>query len=269
MKPARVTASLLAAALLVAVSEAASKPRRADEHGADCQICSEGASGIELTVPLWLPFVGLGGEAKDDDGNTQHLSYDPELQFAFMAQLRLRLGPIGIDFTGNGGGFGTQVIHSDEGDVLGELDLHGYFGKLVLNWHTPPYRLGYGRRASRLALWPYLGVRYAWLNGSGSTSDDRFALQGDTTWGEPVFGMKTLLDLRRGWLLGVEGDVGGFNVGTELSVWVNARVQYAMTDWWHLWVGWVVYYARLSTDDTRSVELVLQGPGLGIGFSLF
>ncbi|HEX6766216.1 MAG TPA: hypothetical protein VF103_12080, partial [Polyangiaceae bacterium] len=30
-------------------------------HGADCQLCYEGASGLELAVPLWLPIVGIEG----------------------------------------------------------------------------------------------------------------------------------------------------------------------------------------------------------------
>ncbi|HEY6078153.1 MAG TPA: hypothetical protein VIW29_05085 [Polyangiaceae bacterium] len=262
------SASLLAAAWLAAAGEAAAESRENYEQGADCQLCSEGASGLELTIPLWVPIVGMGGKHRNDDGDTEEVDYDTQVQFAFMSQARLRLGPISLDFTGNGGGLGSQVIRSDEGEVLGELDLHGYFGKLALSWYTPAYRLGQGSKSARLALWPYAGARYAWLVGSGSTAEGLY-LEGDTTWGEPVFGMRTMLDMRGGWLFGVEGDVGGFNVGTELSVWVNARVQYAMTDWWHLWLGWVLYYARLSSEDTKSVDLMLQGPGIGIGFSLF
>jgi hypothetical protein len=94
-------------------------------------------------------------------------------------------------------------------------------------------------------------------------------LDGKTSWGEPLFGMKMLLDMRRGWLFGIEGDVGGFGVGSEISGWVNAKVQYAITDWWNLWLGWVLYYSRFAPNDASEFELMLQGPGIGLGIPLF
>lgn len=261
------TACLLAVTLVAASAEAQKK--RGEEHSADCQVCWEGASGIELAVPLWLPVVGLDGQGKTDDGTTQRLTYDPELQFAFIAQLRWRIGPVGIDLTVNGGGLGTQIIRSQEGEPLGEVDLAAFFGKAAFNLYTPAYRVGQGSRASRLAIWPYLGLRYALLSGKGAAADQSMVLDGKTSWGEPLFGVKMLLDMRRGWLFGVEGDVGGFGVGSEISGWVNAKVQYAITDWWNLWLGWVLYYSRFAPNDSSEFELMLQGPGIGLGIPLF
>jgi hypothetical protein len=46
-------------------------------------------------------------------------------------------------------------------------------------------------------------------------------------------------------------------------------VQYAITDWWHLWLGWVLYYSRFAPTDSSEFELMLQGPGIGLGIPLF
>jgi hypothetical protein len=238
------------------------------KHGADCQLCFEGASGVELAVPVWLPLVGVEGHKTLADGSTQGVEIDRELEFAIVAELSMRFGLVGVGLSANGVSLGSQVIEADTGETLGTVDLDAYFGRVTLDWYTPPYRLGLGKRPPLLAIWPYMGARYALFSGSGSSTDQTLMLDGKQSWGEPLFGIQFLLDLRRGWLFGVGGDVGGFSVGSEIAVWVNAEVQYALTNWLNFHFGWVFYSTRYETNG-GDVVLTLQGPGAGFGIPLF
>jgi hypothetical protein len=242
---------------------------RKPQHGADCQLCSEGASGLELAVPLWLPLVGLDGDSGQSDGSAQHIEFDAELKFAIVAQVRLRLGPIGIETTINGGTLGTYPVFAEDDTELGELDLAAYFGRIALYWHTSPISLGSTKKASLLAIWPYAGGRYALFSGEGANADQTLFLEGTRSWAEPLIGVQTMLDLRHGWLFVLGGDVGGFTIGSDISAWLTARTQYALTDWLNLWLGWIFYYTRFPLDQGGKAELVLQGPGAGLGVPLF
>jgi len=221
-------------------------------------------------VPLWIPLVGLEGETLEPDGEapTQQVTLHPEIEFAIVGEVRTRVGPVGIGVSANGVSLGTQLVESASGEALGEVDLAAYFGRVTLDWYTPPYRLGLGKRPPLLAIWPYMGARYALFSGSGTDAAQNLMFDGKWSWAEPLFGMGFLVDLRRGWLFLVAGDAGGFSVGSEISIWATAKAQYALTDWLNVNIGWVFYTTRFETD-LYEAQLTLQGPGIGIGLPLF
>jgi hypothetical protein len=241
---------------------------RTSSHGADCQLCFKGASGLELAIPLWLPVVGLTGQLPEGDGSAQQVRFEPQLEFALVGELRLRLGPIGIGLSANGASLGSQVVTSSTGETLGTVDLDGYFGRITLDWYTPPFRFSGGSRTELLAIWPYIGGRYALLAGKGTDPSGKLLFDGDTSWAEPLFGVDVLLDLRRGWLFKVGGDVGGFGVGSDISGSAVAEARYALTDWLNLRLGWRLYYARFPLSQGTG-SILLQGPGIGFGIPLF
>lgn len=272
---ARLPAVLLVLVLQPANARAETKPEQdekaapaAARQGADCQLCYEGASGLELAVPLWLPIVGIEGHGTESDGTTERVRFDPQLEFAIVAEAKLRIGPMGLGLSANGVSLGSQVVRSDTGATLGRVDLGMYFGRATLNWYTPPYRFASGARTELLAIWPYLGARYAWISGSGSSPEGKLLFDGRVTWGEPLYGAEILVDLRRGWLFELSGDVGGFSVGSEISVWSAFQAQYAVLDWLNFRIGWTLYYARFPLNGTTAA-LLLQGPGAGFGIPLF
>jgi hypothetical protein len=248
-----------------AAERPAEPPREPTRHGADCQLCFEGASGMELAVPLWLPIVGLEGLS---EGGGQTIKFEPQLEFAIVAEARLRLGLIGISASANGVSLGSQVVHSATGETLGTVELDAYFGRATLDFRPPPYRLAAGARSVLVALWPYMGARYALLAGTGSTHDGSLIFDGETSWIEPLYGLEIPIDLRRGWLFRIRGDVGGFGLGSELSLWGAAEAQYAVTDWLNFHVGYTVYYSRFPYAQ-GDAKLLLQGPGAGFGLPLF
>jgi len=265
----RLTLAILGAlALPIPTVWGEEKPPAHATQGADCQLCYEGASGLEIAVPLWLPIVGLKGEGTQDDGTTQHITLDPQLEFAIVAELRWRVGPVGVSLSANGVSLGTQVVRSSTNSELGTVDLDAYFGRATFNWYTPPYRFTARARTALIAIWPYMGVRYALIAGNGSSPDGKLLFDGKTKWWEPLYGMEVLLDLRRGWLFRVKGDLGGFSVGSNISVWAGVEAQYAVLDWLNFHVGWTVYYADFPLQG-HDATLLLQGPGAGFGLPLF
>jgi len=248
-------------------ARAAAERKAARSHGADCQLCYDGASGLELAIPLWLPVVGMTGKAGEGD-ESQQVTFKPHLEFAIVAELRLRLGPVGVGLSANGASLGTQVVEKGTGEPLGTVDLSAYFGRATLDWYIPPIHFAGGHRTELLAIWPYLGARYALLSGHGSQSNGTLLFDGQTSWGEPLLGCDVLLDLRRGWLFKFGADLGGFSIGTELSVTGIAEARYAVTDWLNFRMGWRLYYARFPLGDNVATML-LQGPGAGFGIPLF
>jgi hypothetical protein len=257
--------------LTAAALGADEKPPKRSTHGADCQLCYEGASGLELAVPLWLPLVGIKGVEPKGIENPQHVIADPQLEFAIVAEAHARFGPVGFALSAYGASLGSQVVRSETDESLGTVDLDAYFGHATIDWYTPPYRLGLGRRPPLFAIWPFMGARYVVLSGEGSDPDQKLLFAGTKKWGEPLFGMRFLVDLRRGWLLTVIGDVGGFNVGSEISARASAELQYAVADWLNFRIGWLLFYARfpIGEADETPAELLMQGPGLGFGIPLF
>lgn len=249
----------------VGADENASKYRT---HGADCQLCYEGAAGLELAVPLWVPLVGIEGVENEGTDFEQEVTADPQLEFALVLDARSRFGPVGVGLSAYGASLGSQLVHSGTGESLGKVRLDAYFGHATFDYYTPPYRFGLGRRPPLFAIWPFMGARYVVLSGEGSDPDQTLLFEGTKRWGEPLFGMRFLLDLRRGWLLTVIGDVGGFNVGSEISFRASAEVQYAVADWLNFRAGWLLFYARFPLEESDA-ELLMQGPGLGFGIPLF
>lgn len=258
---------ILLACLLVAPRAGAESVANT-RQGKDCQLCYEGASGLELAIPLWLPVVGIEGYTTEGDGSEQSVELDTQLQFAIVAELRLRLGAIGVSLTSNGASLGAHAVQSDSGGAIGQVAIDAYFGRATINWYTPPYRFSQRRRTSLLALWPYMGARYAVLSGQVASQESPVIFEGTTTWGEPLFGIESLLDLRHGWMFRLQADVGGFSVGSQISVGGAIEARYAVTNWLNLRLGWTVYYVRLERRGWQG-EMLLQGPGAGLGVSLF
>src|SRR6187402_3008191 len=104
------------------------KTRQWRKHGADCQLCYEGAAGLELAVPLWVPLVGIEGAETDDSGETHDVEADPHLEFAIVGEARFRFGPVGVGLSVYGASLGSQVVRSSTGESLGDVDLDAYFG---------------------------------------------------------------------------------------------------------------------------------------------
>jgi hypothetical protein len=84
-------------------------------------------------------------------------------------------------------------------------------------------------------------------------------------WVDPVFGIRTGVELIPNLTFETVADVGGFNIGnaSRLTWSLNPRLNYRAWDHLDLFIGW----KHLSDDHTDDLKIDLSGPEAGIGYS--
>lgn len=238
-----------------------------------CITCSPGLFELAITIPLAAPVFGLSASPPDDDGDNQLLQFRPGLSVAFTAGLRLRVGPVTVFAEGAFAslGFHPVVQLGDREIELGEVGLNVGMGRGHLIWNIDTIDLGSGRRAPRLALWPYVGARVVGFGGRVRGASERLLLEGSTVFAEPLVGLQTLVDFRSGWSIELSGNVGGFTVGSDISTRVEFELEYRFTHWFRAYAGYLMLYFLKKYDDgplIGDLELIMHGPELGLGVLL-
>lgn len=113
-----------------------------------------------------------------------------------------------------------------------------------------------------------LGGRYWNLQTSISAADGRSASR-TRDWVDPIVGLR----YRHGgipWSFVLQGDIGGFGVGSEFTWSVAPILTYAVSESRDIVLGWRwlgVDYATGSGNDTFNVDVTYSGPILGYAFS--
>lgn len=82
----------------------------------------------------------------------------------------------------------------------------------------------------------------------------------------PVIGSRVRFPLGDKWGVGINGDIGGFGVGADLSWELIGNIQYDISDRWRLAAGWRHLYAKQTKNDF-DVHIKLDGPILGVTYS--
>jgi hypothetical protein len=83
---------------------------------------------------------------------------------------------------------------------------------------------------------------------------------------DPFIGGRFIVKLADRWSLVARGDIGGFNVGSELAWNVIGTVDYRMTDHASLLVGY--RHFDIDYEDGRfSFDTVYTGPFLALNFT--
>lgn len=250
----------------------AAAPDTEDESAdsAVCWVCRDQAA-LSFIIPLWAPILRgiLDGRDPDDD---QRLDFDISLRFAFVGQLKFRIGPIGLQGNVIAGGLGTHVVYRpDAANVpIGTLDMMLVLARGQLVWHALPFRFDRDRRSMKLAIWPYAGTRFSLLRGEVMSASEEILIDGRLSWWEAMIGTQILFDLGTGWLIAAEIDVGGFGINDANSLWTTARVEYGFNRWVSMFVGYFGYFTvKQREDGVETARLFLQGPVLGFGFHFF
>lgn len=106
------------------------------------------------------------------------------------------------------------------------------------------------------------GVRYFWLDTNVRVRFiDEFH---DTfTWVEPLAGVRVTAELGRRWTVQVRGDAGGFDLGSDFTWQINARLHYRIGDRYDLSFG----YRHLDIDHRDGEEVydnTMSGPLVGL-----
>jgi hypothetical protein len=235
---------------------------------------------FRFSLPLWIPgitgeFAGGDSEVASDPPNLDDFFESViNLKFAFVGQLQYQTGPWELNVDGFGASIGQTMTLIEplplpmrrpiETTIKG-LTVRGYAG---YRFADTPIRLG-GRRPSRLRAMVCAGARF--YRFGLKVDQPRIARLDQTAdWVDPIVGLAATWDISRRWQLHVEGDVGGFGVGSEFAWWLGVEAGYRFSRLFGVRIG----YSWLDFDYRWSIrgvpygwDLQLRGPKLALSFS--
>ncbi len=112
-----------------------------------------------------------------------------------------------------------------------------------------------------------LGVN---LSGTGPLGNPQSASRSET-WVDPIIGMRVTLPLSRTIDLTTLADVGGFGVGSDITVQTWPTLGFRLSDSIHAKLGYRLIYTKYETDGSQLADrfvydVLTHGPTLGVQF---
>lgn len=144
----------------------------------------------------------------------------------------------------------------------------------VLQWQANLYyRVGMSKLScspcpTLLVYEPYVGVRGYSAEIDVKTPGPSIAPSAD--WVDPVVGARLTMDFRNRWALELEGDVGGFGAGSDLSWLLRVGAGWRFARKWYLRFGWMIVdtdYEDGTGLDRFKWDLHQSGPYVALDFA--
>jgi hypothetical protein len=200
------------------------------------------------------------------------------LKLTAMLRFNVRKGPLGIFFNPiyYQGEFDNIVVKTPIEDLDGSLKETVWLIDYGVSYEVARWDIGKDGESRVVTLEPYAGLRYFWDNISLEVEpgliEDGFTTRKKLRTTSPMIGLQSSIQLNANWNLLLQGDYGGFNVN-------NMDKSYLMAGYFNydfkmgkidsrFYVGY--RFLHLSLEDNSedvSVDVNVQGPLLGIGFS--
>ena len=235
--------------------------------GTDPGAESERRFRLRFIVPAWLPLFDLESslEAK---GSTSHvIETKSEVRWVAIGMVEAGYRPLVVRADVFGIGFGDQVLTKDGAPTSLTLESSGVIARGLVMYELGPWRLSHKRPRS-MVFAPLVGGRY---NRIGLDVQRHQELSTHYEWADPIVGVRNEF-LLGDWRIGMHADVGGFSVSSDLAFWAALNVEYILTRWLSLWIGWQHYqvmFQRSANGGEQSLNFVLSGPSAGIGIHVF
>lgn len=282
----RVAWTLLGALLILALGETPAYAQDMDLR-ADVPVVAETqprrrlAREFVLALPLWIPGFDGSTTVGDvtlttDDGDDGGLGildelFDivTELEFAFSGAAMYRhdrwFGAVDMFHVRVGNAI-TFTIGEDETDAT----LTFAVGRARVGYRVSRHatRWGSAQRPFVAEHYVYAGARF-WY---AEAESDVFGLTNfrrDDLWVDPIVGYRGRLNMRNGWTLLLNADVGGFHVASELTWSLLIGAEYRFNRVFSLTAAWSYLYVRRDVgagDDRFEIDMLLAGPHLAIAF---
>jgi hypothetical protein len=235
---------------------------------ADAQATNAGWQ-FEFTPYAW--YAGIKGTARDDDLPDDGISIEQnwsdlfaKLERALMGSFEARKGRWGgmvdgVDFRIRGGG----TVTGSRGFT--SLTAEGSLAQMFYSAAA-----SYRARTGNTPIDIMGGARYAMVDWNVDIelaippiSSGQLKSQHD--WIDPYLGARIQQPISKRWVLTGYGDVGGFGVGSRLSMQGLATARFAFTSW----LGGSLAYRAISEDydkDGFKYDMINAGPMLGLSF---
>ena len=260
---------ILACGLLLgrtARAEPAAEPAagsRATDPGTD----AENRFRLRFILPAWLPLFDLESSLEAKGSTTHVIETKSEVRWVAIGMIEAGYRPFIVRADVFGVGFGDQVLTQNGEATALTLETSGVIARGVLMLELGPWRLS-RKRPRRMVLAPLIGGRY---NRIGLDVQRHKELSTHYEWADPIVGVRNEF-LLGDWRIGMHTDVGGFTLASDLAFWAALNVEYMITRWLSLWIGWQHYqvlFQRSANGGEQSLNFVLSGPSAGIGIHVF
>lgn len=226
---------------------------------------------FDFTPFAW--YAGIKGSVRDDSLPEEGVSIEQKwsdvfakLERALMGTFEVRYNRWGaiadaVDYRIRGGGTvtgGREIVSlSAEGSLAQKFYTVAALYR-ARTGGTPIDILAGGRYT--LTDW---SIDITLVNPPFSTGLD--VLKSNASWIDPFVGARIQKPVSKRWLLTGSGDIGGFGVGSRLSMQGQATARFSFTDWF----GGNLGYRAISEDyEDRGFkyDVVNAGPMLGLSF---
>jgi hypothetical protein len=115
----------------------------------------------------------------------------------------------------------------------------------------------------------FAGFRYFNVDAAIEARGVLAKVSGSKDFFDPIIGARATLNLGNRWSIDLEGDLGGFGVGSDLSWSLRAGVRYQVARWFSAEVGYKLLdidYAEGAGANRFEWDMLLSGPYLALNF---
>jgi len=240
----------------------------------DAPTAPHGDPGWHFTVApyLWLPSIN-GTTTVDGFSSDTDLSFTDLIDnfdvFALAGRSEAHKDRLGLFldvlWTKLDGDFGSAAAPGFRVKPITE-EIKVDFGLMyeAVRWDTSQ---------GSIAISPIVGGRFTWLKqqvtlrgpAQGRTLGDR------NTWWEPFVGGRMVWQVSKPFDITIQGDAGGFGVGSDLTWQAAGMFGFRFTDWFKLNLGYYVYDVDWSAGSGRNrqgYDVRHHGPRIGLQFDL-
>jgi hypothetical protein len=223
---------------------------------------------LRFVLPLWLPLLDMQSSATSEGTETEIVETESEVTWVLTGMLEAGYRPIVVRIDLFGIGFGDQILRENGEPTDIVIESSGFVGRAVLMYELGPWRFSRNDARKRFLLAPLAGARY---NRLAFETGEQTEISGVYDWVDPLVGARTEFFLGD-WRIGTHIDVGGFGVSSELAFWAAVNIEYMITSWFSLWIGWQHYQVLFKAESNQGeerLELFLTGPSAGLGLHVF
>jgi hypothetical protein len=219
-----------------------------------------------FAIGLW--FWGIDGTVGDDgrvvsaDSDwTDTIENIDKVEFAIDARLRVEWNRWTANLQLDGATLEDSATFRDAGTEveasIGLWTLQGDVGYKVFGGYT-----GCDPCSPAVCAELYVGARLYWVGSDIDAIGPLGAVDSSMSWIDPLVGFRVHADVQR-WRFGLEGDIGGFEVGSDLAWSLTGFVGFEISRTFGVVLGWRVLDVDYQ-DGSEIFDARLSGPFLAV-----
>ena len=225
---------------------------------------------VSLGAWAWGVDGTLGDEGREFDVESDFSDSVEETELALDARVRAEWDRWSATLTVNGGTIEESASFEDEFGLASEGEFSIWIVQAQLGFGLFGGRLGCSPCAPVGCLEIYAGARAYWVDQEldidpGSTVG--LTIDSSDEWIDPIVGLRGELHVGTHWSFIAEADIGGFEVGSDLSWHARGEIAYHFSRHFTISAGWKILDVDYENDDFV-FDMEMSGPFVSVTVSL-